>query len=196
MKLEKEALAPDFARGIIEIENRSLKFRELNDTKLIVCSQDHPSQECASKNLDTSTLIKMDAGQPNFKLCGEIDFEITETNHEILRKLYSTSHRYSKVFNYSSSKTYEISTNHTFKEIILCGLTLPGVTISTTELSRYLNSSLIQELRKEPYDLLVEQLRYSLATVENIIVQNRQDKEILTAFAPASPNQIRTIENG
>ena len=117
--------------------------------------------------------------------------KIIEYNQNDLRKKYLDAHRYSKIFYASSDFIYELLAEEDAAEIILCGTTLPGVIVSNSSMTRFLNSSVIDEIKKEPFSSEIEKLRYSLATLDNIIVIDDDDKKTLLAFTPVLPKMVK-----
>ena len=194
-KLERENLGIEFAQGIKEIENMQFFSRNLVSQTLILCSEDHEQNKCASKNDNESIFIKIDPRNSNIDYLHELEIIMEETTLDNLRKINLNSHRYSRIYNSYSDKVMKVNTTNEYQEIILCGLTLPITIIANTEVSRYLNSSIIQELMKEPYNPSIEQLRYSLASLDGVTVTNNEDKNYLAAFSPVNPKLIRVESN-
>lgn len=194
-KLEAESLAPAFLHGMSAIEDRNLSIATVNEARLVLCSQSDIGHECASEEIANSRLIRFEPNE--FSLVGpegtEVKIELTTPGD--LLKSFSNRHSFSRIFHSSRSVYSEIKHNSEFDQVVLCGMTLPGVNVSTSALFRYVSKSLVMELRKEPYDPEIEDLRYSLPTLDALIVKNSEDKDVLVAFAPINPRIVRIIEN-
>jgi hypothetical protein len=189
--LERESLEGDFLEGIKEIERRQSKSPDKNHLRFILCSENHKNKNCASHYFKTLTAIKISERGSQAKSSGEIKLKIIEYNQNDLRKKYLDAHRYSKIFYASSDFIYELLAEEDAAEIILCGTTLPGVIVSNSSMTRFLNSSVIDEIKKEPFSSEIEKLRYSLATLDNIIVIDDDDKKTLLAFTPVLPKMVK-----
>jgi hypothetical protein len=193
-RIERESLEDDFLQGIKEIERRKSKNLEQDHLRFIICSESHPKNYCASRYFKNLIAFKISDGESGPRASGKIKFQITETTQGDVRKKHLASHRYSKIYNASSDLIYELLAEEDSADIILCGLTLPTVIVSNSSISRFLISGLIEELKKQPFRATLERFRYSLATLDNIIVITEDDKKTLLAFAPIQP-KIVTVQN-
>jgi hypothetical protein len=189
-RIERELLEDDFLQGIKEIERRKSKSLEQVHLRFIICSESHSKNYCASRYNKNLIAIKISNGESEPKTSGMIKFKIVETTQDDVRKKYIDSHRYSKIYSASSDLVYELLAEES-ADIILCGLTLPTVIVSNSSISRFLNSGIIEELKKQPFSSTLERFRYSLATLDNITVINEDDKKTLLAFAPIQPKIVK-----
>jgi hypothetical protein len=193
--LEAEFLTPAFLQGISAIEEKNLRIASVSEARLILCSQSDMGHECASEEIANSRLIRFEPNEFSLVDPEGIEVKIELVTPEDLLKSFSNRHSFSRIFNSSKGKYSEIKHNSEFNQVILCGMTLPGVNVSISALFRYVSKSLVTDLRKEPYDPEIEHLRFSLPTLDALIVKNREDKDVLVAFAPINPKMVRIIEN-
>jgi hypothetical protein len=56
-----------------------------------------------------------------------------------------------------------------------------------------MNSDLIEEIVRQPFNPILERLRYSLATLDEIAVTNEHDRKKLTAFAPVQSKMVMVL---
>lgn len=189
--LERESLEGDFLAGMNEIESRQPKSPDKDHLRFILCAENHRNKDCASHHFKTLMAIKISERGSQEKSLDQIKLKINESNQNDLRKKYLDAHRYSRIFYALSDFVYELLVEKEAAEVILCGMTLPRVIVSNSSITRFLNSNIIDEIKKEPFSAELEQLRYSLATLDDIIVINDDDKKTLLAFTPVLPKMVK-----
>lgn len=192
-KIEKESLKVDFSKGIKEIENKRSNAIYEDRSVFILCSENHLKNNCASYFFKNIATIRVSDQESQINCLGVVKLGIIETTQENIRRRYLNSHRYSKIFFASSDLVYDLTADNDPDAIILCGRTLPSIIVANSALTRFMNNDLIEEIVRQPFSPILERLRYSLATLDEIAVTNEHDRKKLTAFAPVQSKIVMVL---
>lgn len=183
-----------FLEGCKEITKRWSERISQVRTEIILCENELNCTNCAPyKNQQSDTLKFANINELSdfFGKSEPQESFYIDSRTLAIGRVKGLSH-YSRTFNVDTTYLDMLWVNGKNFEIILCDQIFPHVILTSSKVTRKLKRDTCEEFSRYAKKNVVELLRYSLDSIDEVLVPDSKSKEFVTAFVPVDSIRVRT----
>jgi len=189
--LETSSLEKDFLAGCETIISSFAPKEVLTKTVIWFCEASKKGFACQRHPANSKKLVSLIRRISDNKVSTLGDFNEINARESALR--LNGENSYSRIFQYTANQIDLLNLDPSLYEISLCDQTLPKVILTRCKVARYISQETCASMAKGFSNKILESLRFSLDSLDEIIVGKESTKRLLLSIAPIQKKRILVV---